>query len=248
MPLVDSEAIILRTTPLGEADKLVSFLARGLGRLRGVARGARRPRSRFGAALEPLMHVRLWFYERAQRDLVRLAQCELVDASTAAPADYARSVALSHLAELSERLLPEREPSERPFRLLLMVVEAIRRGAEIWLPLVYFELWMVRLAGLLPALDRCNRCGRELGDEEAGFVGLGTSGTACQRCRVPGMRRLTAPTRKLAGAILANPLPRLHGLPGDRKSTGELRKYMLDLIEYHTESKLATRELLDGLE
>lgn len=246
MAFVDSEAIILRSAPLGEADKLVSFLARGLGRVRGVARGARRLRSRFGAGLEPLSHVRLWFYDRAQRDLVRLSQCELIEGFWQAPTDYARTVALNHLAELAERLLPEREPSERSFRLLLLVLRTIKAEANMWLALGYFELWMVRLAGLLPALERCNRCQREFGEEPC-YLGLDTAGALCQRCRRPGMRALVAASRKLAADLLSQPLTRLQAGPSDRARTSELRNYLLDVIEHHTEAKLMTRELLDGL-
>lgn len=247
MPLVDSEAIILRSAPLGEADKLVSFLARGAGRLRGVARGARRPRNRFGAGLEPLSHVRLWFYDRAHRELVRLSQCELIEPFWQARSDYAGTVALSHLAELCERLLPEREPSERVFRLLLVVLEGIKTRRNVWLALAYFQLWMLRLAGWLPALERCNRCQREFG-ENACYLGLDATGALCRGCRKRGMRVLAASSRKLALELLAQPLPHLAPADDERDRSAELRKYLLDVIEHHTERKLATRELLDGLE
>lgn len=244
MPLLDSEAIILRTTPLGEADKLVSFLARALGRMRGVARGARRPRSRFGATLEPLSHVHLWFYDRAQRDLVRLTQSELIHPSS--PTDYPCTLAFNHLTELSERLLPEREPSERNFRLLLMVRDALHHRPNIWLPLTYFDLWMVKLAGLLPELDRCNRCGRHF-DTDPCYLGLGTAGALCRRCRRPPMRALAAPPRTLAQQSLRHPLSHLPSTPSDRERTQDLRNYLLDVIEHNAEIKLATRELLNAL-
>lgn len=246
MPLLDSEAIILRNAPLGEADKLVSFLARGFGRLRGVARAARRPRNRFGAALEPLSHVRLWFYDRAQRELVRLSQCELIEGFWQTPADYPHTLARNHLAELSERLLPEREPSERAFRLLLMVLDSLKAEPNLWLALPYFELWMVRLAGLLPLFERCNRCQRDFGDGPC-YVGLGPAGALCQRCSKPGMRPLSAASRNLARQLLSQPLTRLQARPSDRTRTTELRNYLLDVVEHHTEAKLMTRELLDGL-
>ena len=247
MPLLDSEAIILHSAPLGEADKLVSFLARGFGRLRGVAPGARRPRSRFGAGLELLSHVRLSFFDRAHRDLVRLSQCELIQPFWQGSPDYAHTLALSHLAELCERLLPEREPSERTFRLLLMVLDAIKSRPDIWLGLLYFQLWMVRLAGFLPALERCNHCQREFADEPC-YLGLGTGGALCRRCRKPGMRALAAASRTLAQQLLAQPLTHFAATASDKTSTQELRNYLLDVVEHHTETQLATRELLDGLD
>src|SRR5690348_17568170 len=79
MPLRESEAIILQSYPLGEADRLVSFLSRSMGRVRGVARGARRSKSRFGSALERMSYVRVWFFERETRELVQVNQCELIE-------------------------------------------------------------------------------------------------------------------------------------------------------------------------
>ncbi len=122
----ESEAIILRTYPLGEADRLVSFLSRSSGRLRGVAAGARRTRSRFGSTLELLSHVRIWFFERETRELVRINQCELVESFLKAQQDYPRSLGLALVSEVAENVLPEREASDAMFRLILLSARAIQ--------------------------------------------------------------------------------------------------------------------------
>ena len=88
MPLRESEAVVLRSYPLGEADRLVSLLSRSMGRIRGVARGARRPKSRFGSTLETLSHIQVWFYERETRELVRINQCELLESFLDVQKDY----------------------------------------------------------------------------------------------------------------------------------------------------------------
>src|SRR5580658_6287720 len=87
MPLHESEAIVLQSYPLGEADRLVSFLSRTMGRVRGVASGARKPKSRFGSTLERLSYVRVWFYERENRELVRISQCEMIESFISAFSD-----------------------------------------------------------------------------------------------------------------------------------------------------------------
>ena len=115
MPVHESEAIILQSYPLGEADRIVSFFSRGAGRLRGVAKGARRTKSRFGSTLERLSHIRIWYYERETRDLVRINQSELIESFMVAHADYDTSVAFSLFSEISEMVLPEREPLDAPF-------------------------------------------------------------------------------------------------------------------------------------
>jgi DNA repair protein RecO (recombination protein O) len=243
MPLIESEAVILRSSNLGEADKLVSFFSRSHGRLRGVAPNARRSRRRFGASLEPLSYVRLWFFERENHPLVRLSESELLDAFYDARGDYERSVALNQVAELSDLLLPEREASDRAFRLLLMTLRGFKETDSVWLPLTYFQLWMVKLAGWLPALEACSGCQRPLG-EQAAYVSPATGRLVCRRCRQPGLRLLGAESRRAAAEMLANPLDKIDPSGWDRRRAAELQAYLLDVVEYHAEHKLVTRELL----
>src|ERR1700740_587266 len=109
MPVKESEAIVLRGYPLGEGDRLVSFLDRQAGRLRGVARGARLPKSRFWSTLELLSYIRIWYFERENRELVRINQCELLESFLDVQADYAVSLALALASEVTEAVLGERE-------------------------------------------------------------------------------------------------------------------------------------------
>src|SRR5713101_9065955 len=112
MPARETEAIILKTFPLGEADRLVSFLGRTSGRLRGVAAGARRLKNRYGSTLEVLSHVQIWYVERETRDLVRIQQCELLESFHKAQSDYGLSTGLAVISEICELILPEHEVSE----------------------------------------------------------------------------------------------------------------------------------------
>src|SRR5438552_11379076 len=99
-----------------------------MGKARGVARGARKPKSRYGASLEPLSHVRLQFFERENADLLSLDHCELIQSYFESQQDYDRGVALAYMAEVTEQLLPEHQPQDAFFRLLLLVLENIRGG------------------------------------------------------------------------------------------------------------------------
>jgi len=126
MPSRQSEAFVLRTYPYREADLIVSFLARDRGKLRGIANGVRRPKSRFGSGLERLSHVRAFYYQKETQELVKLDRCELLAPPIFLRADYAVLVALDFLTEVTEQVLPDHEPNEKFFRLLLSVVEEIR--------------------------------------------------------------------------------------------------------------------------
>jgi DNA repair protein RecO (recombination protein O) len=154
MPNRVSEAIVIQTYPFGESDLIVSFLARDSGKLRGVAKRARKPKSGFGAGLERLSQVKMHYVLRENRDLATLYSCDLMQSQFALMQDYAAGVALDFFAEVTEQLLPENEANERFFRLLLTVLEHMRTGnpGAVWRAVTYFSVWAVRLAGLLPEL------------------------------------------------------------------------------------------------
>ena len=147
-----SECFILQTYPFREADLVVSFFTRDQGKLRGVARRARRPKNNFGSGLERLSHATVSYYQKENRELVSLNSSELVHSQFALASSYESSVALDYLAELSEQLLPPNEVNERHFRLLAAVLDYLRTGGNVWLSVTYFALWAVRLAGFLPDL------------------------------------------------------------------------------------------------
>jgi len=160
MPARVSEAFVLRTYPFREADLIVSFFTREAGKLRGVARRARRPKSPFGSGLERLSHVRMAYFQRENAELVNLTGCELIQSQFDLGSDYARGVALDYFTEVAEHLLPPHEPSEKFFRLIVTVLAYLRESGELWAAVAYFSLWSVRLSGILPEL----RVGRESGE------------------------------------------------------------------------------------
>jgi DNA repair protein RecO (recombination protein O) len=145
MPNRVSEAIVIQTYPFGESDLIVSFLARDSGRLRGVAKRARKPKSSFGAGLERLSQVKMHYVQRENRELVSLYSCDLMQSQFAL---------MDFFAEVTEQLLPENEANEKFFRLLLTVLEHMRTGnaGAVWRAVTYFCVWAVRLSGLLPEL------------------------------------------------------------------------------------------------
>ena len=147
-----SESFILQTYPFREADLVVSFFTRDQGKLRGVARRARRPKSSFGSGLERLSHATVSYYQKENRELVSLNSCELVHSQFALASNYESSVALDYLAEVSEQLLPPNETNERHFRLLAAVLQYLREGGNAWTAVTYFGVFAVRLAGFLPDL------------------------------------------------------------------------------------------------
>jgi DNA repair protein RecO (recombination protein O) len=160
MPVYKSDALILRTYKLGEADRIVVFLTRDRGKKRGVAKGARRPRSRYMGALEPLTRGEVAYFEREQRDLVRLNYVETVRSPLlASSADALGHV--SYFAELLDEWSPEAQADERLFRLGASMLDAIAAGGPVDRLARYFEYWLLRLQGVYPALS-CVGCSGSL--------------------------------------------------------------------------------------
>lgn len=182
MVVHQSDAIILKTYPLGEADRIVAFFSREHGKVRGVANGARRMKNRFGASLEPLAHSRVMFAQKENRDLVRIQSADLLDSPMKLFEDYDRAVCAAHVIELVDRFLPEHEPQDAVYRLVRMIVVALEQGCPIDFASCYFEVWMLRLAGVFPDLFGCSMCGSLLGLESQRFLLTGLQKLACEAC------------------------------------------------------------------
>jgi DNA repair protein RecO (recombination protein O) len=250
MPLHESEAIVLQRYPLGEADRLVSFLSRTMGRVRGVAAGARKTKSRFGSSLEKLSHIRIWFFEREARDLVRISQCETIESFLDVFRDYPSSVAFALFTEITEAVLPEREASDPSFRLLLLAAQTVKRTGKTELALAYFTLWTVKLGGWLPPLDHCAFCNKALVEHAPAYFSASGSAVACAKCRKAGMRVMSADARSVARRMLSERLDRLRQDEPtsaiDVRAARELTNVMLDVIEHQIDRKLRSRELLES--
>ena len=244
MPARETEAIILKTFPLGEADRLVSFFGRSSGRVRGVAAGARRVKNRYGSTLEILSHVQIWYVERETRDLVRIQQADLLESFHKAQSDYGLSTGLAVISEISELILPEHEVSEPMFRLILLAAREVERTGEWAFPLSYFAFWTVRLGGWLPRFDRCVVCDAPFGAKPA-FYDAHQSGLFCEKCRRSGMKPLYVEARNLAERFAGERLDRIEYAKSMQPRARELREAGLDWIEHHIERRLMTREILE---
>ena len=264
VPACVSEALVLRTYPLKEADLIVSFLTRDQGKLRGVAKRARRPKSTFGAGLERLSHVRMAYFQRETRELVNLDSCELIRSQFDLVSDYWTGVALDYFAEVADQLLPAAEPGERFFRLLLAVLDYLRpaEGAtstgRVWRAVTYYSLWAVRLSGWLPELHVCLGCGAVLDEPEPGaaparaFFQRGRAGLVCGECRrtlAPGGSwELSAESRAIAAEMLRTPVAQLSKTDWVQATAADLRRFLVQQIEAHAEKRLVTARLLEESE
>jgi DNA repair protein RecO (recombination protein O) len=188
MGLVETEAVVLHTHKLAEADKIVVCMTEKAGLVRGVARGARRLKSRFGAGLEPFTHVQLTFYEKEARELVSIKGAEIIKSYFGAAKEVEALAALEYVAELVREFAPPHQADPKLFRMLRACVDALAEQPALTSALIsYCELWSLRLAGFLPDYRACADCGRPLGGADASEVYITHEGLArCRACRRAG--------------------------------------------------------------
>ena len=221
MPLHESDSIILKTYPLAEADRIVVFFSRDFGKLRGVANGVRRMKNRFGATLEPMAYSRVTFFQKETQELVRIRSTEPIDSPMKLLADYDRALLASHAADLVDRFLPDHDAQDDVFRLFALTRQSLIQGLPLELIRAYFEVWMLRLAGVLPEMFVCSGCNRRLGAEEDRILMSGLVHIACRKCGLDGGTPVPLPavgtlhwivTNKLDTAAADSALPAAEGL------------------------------------
>lgn len=245
--LKQSEAIVLRTYPLREADLLVTLFTREEGKIRGVARSAKKSKRRFGGALEPLTRVRAYYDQKQGQELVRLDSCDVIESPLMHAIDYERAVALSYVAEVLDGLLPDHDVNDAVFRLMLSVLPHLEAG-RIWMPLTYFDLWITRLMGLLPELGECIVCGNALNGSGRVYFHALADGLMCAEHKRLASSEMSPASRQTAVEMFRAPADAFATEPWKRQHGADLRKFLAQCIERHIEGKLVTSVALAKLD
>jgi DNA repair protein RecO (recombination protein O) len=172
MTLITAEAILLDVQDLHDRDRIVTFLAREHGKKKGVAKGARTRHSRFGGQLQPLAKVHVTWFEKEERELVRVSAVEMIRTARGLQEDLEGILLGSYLADHVLEFAQEGDPSDHLYRLLDSTLEVLLAGVDRDVAARYFEAWVLRLAGVFPAPRACPSCGRPFVSEdgEAGAV------------------------------------------------------------------------------
>jgi DNA repair protein RecO (recombination protein O) len=183
VPLKTSEAFVIDVRKLQEADRLVVLFTEDEGKISGVAKSAARSRRRFGGKLERLSRVRATWFDKEGRELCRVDSFDLLEESFSLHQDLRRAALLPYIAEMVDTFGREREADPRYYRLLRSVIAALREGGDPRTLARYFEVWTLRLHGLLPDMDRCASCGRDLAASGGSLVLGDTPAVFCRACR-----------------------------------------------------------------
>jgi len=192
MGLVETQAIVLQTFKLADADKIVLCMTEKAGLVRGVAKGARRLKSKFGASLEPFTLIHLTFFEKETRELVTIKGAEIVKSYFDASRIPEAFEGLVYILELVKEFAPPHHADEKLFKMLRACVDFLARTpAESRAVSAYSELWTLKLTGFLPDLKACGACGAPLDESFRGQRYISHEGVLwCQHCRKGGAQAI----------------------------------------------------------
>jgi DNA repair protein RecO (recombination protein O) len=250
MPLHTTQAYVLRTYTLAEADKICIFLTRDSGKVRGVAHGARKMKSRFGSALEPFTEVMVTYFFKESRDLVSVSNCDIVRSSFyIASRSYETASVLAYMAELLSEFLPDNEPNERLYRLVaasLAALEGVEDEPGLWLALRYFESWLLRLTGYFPDLSHCSQCTEAIAQNVSTFL-TAEGSPRCLTCSNGRGEVVDSEMRKVLADMFRTPPDEFAGKAVSPKRVYQIGELNYKLIRHALERDLRSRTLLKQL-
>lgn len=240
------DAIVLRHYPLADADLIAVLFSPETGQIRAVAKGAKKPKSRLGAALEPLTRVRLGYRPSPSQGLAKVVHCEVVKSYLSDCPSPEKVFVYEYLSEIIQEFCQENNPNPLLFRLFVAVLDALEdRGVREAL-VRYLEFWVLRLAGFLPEYGHCSRCGRCVKDTGF-FVRPDAWEPRCESCsRREGTWVGSAAAAWLA-ALSENSPAAILGIPFPGEAAGDLERLSQRLLDGHLEKRLKSRDFARDL-
>lgn len=236
MSLYKDEAIVLRTMRLGEADRIVTFFGRANGKIRAVAKGVRKTKSRFGGRMEPFSQVLLVLWQ-GRSGLDTVTQVEVIEPFRGVKEDLERFAMGQVMLEAVDRVVQEKEPTPR---LYTMLTDALHSLSSTRSPLVVggFLLRLSGIAGFAPSLDRCAECGAQ-----ASWFSPPQGGAVCGRCRAIDAEEVGSGMLQLLNDLM------IEGawMETDKETTGVAVRLARFYAEYHLERRLKSAAAADVL-
>lgn len=235
--LYRDQGVVLRSIKLGEADRIVTLMTQGNGKVRAVAKGIRKTASKFGARLEPTTHLAFQCYKGRELDIV--TQAETIDSNRALREHYGCLTHAVSMLEAVDQVSLEREPNPALYR---MLVGALRTLAERPSPAVSTAFFwkLLSLEGFHPMVDACSRC-----EGEGPFTawGFAEGGVLCGGCSLGG-RSIRPESAVVITQIVNGELNRVLANPPDDRILGEVERLAISSLEYHSERRLRSAALL----
>ncbi len=247
--LYRTEAIVLRRLDYGEADRIVTFCTAGYGKVRGIAKGARRSRKRFANALEPFCLSQLQFTRRGPDSLAMIDSSEVISHFPGIRADLEKSLRASYLIDLTDQFLPEEKKNESVFGLLRAFLRQLEEHPLAEPLLRFFEIRLLKLAGYDPALDRCLLCDTPVGKETTYRFIADSGGLTCLACRPDAADGIPLSLGTIRTLILGRDMPVEHlgRIVLSGQSADESRRFLAHFIRHLLGRELKSLHVLNEI-
>jgi DNA repair protein RecO (recombination protein O) len=243
MPPEKVEAIVLRTYNLTESSKIVVLLTPSRGKVRAVAKGIRRAKSKFGSALEPMTHIETQLYFKENRELQTLSQGVTCASFPAIRSDLTRLGLASVMCELMEQFVQENDESSRAFVLLLVSLNTLASMSKNYSSLlISFYLKTLEISGLAPGLESCAGCGKKL--DKPAYLDAGAGGALCAGCSAGMGERIAAGSIKIMQRLLSVDWTMLERVRVPASSADEILRALGTYVSYHTGRELRSSKFL----
>lgn len=198
MPLIDTLAITLKSRRWGEADRIVTFFTLQVGKVRGVARGARRPKSQFGSGLEPFVVSRVSLFEKSNDALYRIRHVDIEESFLALRDNLDRMTAAARLVNVVAAVTAEGDADSRIFEALKAGLQAVHWSPDPRMMAILFQIRILGQTGFRPQVDLCAGCGKRL-ERVSRHFSARSGGMVCAVC----LSRQSAPCMLLSAGTLA---------------------------------------------
>jgi DNA repair protein RecO (recombination protein O) len=249
MPLKNATAIVIQALEYGESDKIVTFFTLEAGKLKGIAKGARRSRKRFSNCLDLFCHVQIQFFEKEDRALTRVDQCDGIEFFPALSDDILKTSYACYFVELVDALLGEGEVNRGVFELLRSFLSTLNAEAPKEEMARIFEVRLLSLVGYRPHLDGCVNCLKSVDEMEQIFFVPARGGILCNRCCRAEDRAfpVSRGTVKLLAKSADTELGKIHRLRFSPGAVRESRDILASFIQYHLSKPLKSLRFLESV-
>ncbi|HSW39674.1 MAG TPA: DNA repair protein RecO [Acidobacteriota bacterium] len=243
MALYETEAIVLRHHTLSDSDRIIVFMTREYGRIRAVAQGVKKLRNRLAGSLEPLSHVAMEFRMRNDNNLGKITRAELLHSFLGKNPDLKQMCAFSYFAEIANEMVPENQESGRLFRLLFSTLRAGEKYCVTPSLLRYFEIWCLRLSGLLPNYATCSHCGKYVKDDGF-FAWVETGQGRCYDCAQGRGINVRAKACVMLDEMMSLSPDKFMVLPHETGAVMDIERLAHKIMCFHLEKQLKSYRIL----
>ncbi len=252
MSLHTTEAIVIRSLSYGESDKIITFFTRDFGKIKGIAKGARRSRKRFQNALELFAHLRLVFFAKEGMDLVRAEGCDLLRSFSGIRDDLAKIVYANYFLELVNEMTGEREIARETYDLLFSFLSGLDEKEPHEEVLRVFEIRMLSLFGYRPNMKTCSLCKKDWEDLKTSptvFFSFDKGVLVCERCsKSEGfLIPLSLGTARLIERISQMEISKVHRFKFTVQALQESRALLPRFIMHQLGKELKSLKMLQGV-